>query len=98
MLHRLKQWFREIYSSVGVSAKDSSSSMAMSLNSAESKTSPHFWHSTNSASSSRATILTMGCLHLTVIWGDIRECYGFCPSLATLSTAISTGFCGADSW
>src|SRR2546423_11938992 len=38
------------------------SSIAMSLNSLESKTSPHSWHSTNSASSSRATTRTRGCL------------------------------------
>src|SRR5437016_6277424 len=38
------------------------SSMSMSLNSLESKTSPHSWHSTNSASSSRATMRTRGCL------------------------------------
>jgi hypothetical protein len=41
--------------------------MAMSLNSAESKISPQDWHSTNSASSSRETILTMGCLQGAVI-------------------------------
>src|SRR5580692_5982464 len=64
----------------------------MSLNSAESKTSPHFWHSTNSASSSRATILTMGCLHLAVIGGGNCEWYGFCPSPASLSTGISLVF------
>src|SRR5258705_5050721 len=63
--------------------------MAISLNSAESNTSPQFWHSTNSASSSRATILTMGCLHLAVIWGGIRGWYGFCPSSLPLSTPIS---------
>src|SRR5882724_1455283 len=40
------------------------SSMDMSLNSLDSKTSPHSWHSTNSASSSRATTRTRGCLHI----------------------------------
>src|ERR1700721_3134202 len=35
----------------------------MSLNSVDSKMSPHSRHSTNSASSSRATICTRGCLH-----------------------------------
>jgi hypothetical protein len=35
----------------------------MSLNSLDSKMSPHSRHSTNSASSSRATICTRGCLH-----------------------------------
>src|SRR6202045_4962577 len=70
--------------------------MAMSLNSAESKTSPHFWHSTNSASSSRATILTMGCLHLAVIGGGIREWYGFCPSSLSLSTGICSSFSGEN--
>src|SRR5205807_9306747 len=39
------------------------SSMAMSRNSLASKISPHSRHSTNSASSSRATICTRGCLH-----------------------------------
>jgi hypothetical protein len=29
---------------------------------------------------------------LAVIWGGIRECYGFCPSRVTLSTAISLVF------
>src|SRR5437660_1086373 len=48
------------------------SSMAMSFNSVASKISPHSMHSTNSASSSRATICTRGCLHasLLVLWGD----------------------------
>ncbi len=82
----------ENYSSVGVSARDSSSSIAISINSAESKTSPHDWHSTNSASSSRATILTIGCLHLAFIGGGYCECYGFCPSQPTLSTEISRVF------
>ena len=73
----------------GVSARASSSSMAMSLNSAESKTSPQFWHSTNSASSSRATIFDDGMFAFGGHgWGGNRECYGFCPSLGTLSTAI----------
>jgi hypothetical protein len=70
--------------------------MAMSLNSAESNTSPQLWHSTNSASSSRATILTMGCLHLVVIWGGNREWYGFCPSSAALSTGIYSSFCSEN--
>src|SRR4051812_48849169 len=39
-----------------------SSSMIMSLNSLDSKISPHSLHSTNSESSSRATIWTRGCL------------------------------------
>src|SRR5580700_2531796 len=39
------------------------SSIIMSLNSLDSKISPHSRHSTNSASSSRATICTRGCLH-----------------------------------
>src|SRR5882724_11687603 len=39
------------------------SSMIMSLNSLDSKISPHSLHSTNSESSSRATICTRGCLH-----------------------------------
>src|SRR5262249_8301561 len=43
------------------------SSMAMSLNSLDSKTSPHSRHSTYSASSSRLTICTRGCLHTVVI-------------------------------
>ena len=37
---------------------------------AESKTSPHSWHSTNSASSSRATTRTWGCLHDAGIRGE----------------------------
>src|SRR2546423_759583 len=44
----------------------------MSLNSLESKTSPHSWHSTNSASSSRATTRTRGCLQtcsMLILWG-----------------------------
>src|SRR4051794_40045885 len=40
------------------------SSIAMSLNSLESKTSPHSLHSTYSASSSRDTICTRRCLHM----------------------------------
>ena len=44
-------------------ASTRSSSFRMSTNSAESKTSPHVWHSTNSTSSSRATTRTWGCLH-----------------------------------
>src|ERR1700758_3789095 len=39
------------------------SSMAISLNSLDSKTSPHSRHSTYSVSSSRLTICTRGCLH-----------------------------------
>src|SRR5579864_4786034 len=39
------------------------SSMFMSLNSLDSKISPHSLHSTNSESSSRLTICTRGCLH-----------------------------------
>ena len=39
------------------------SSMIMSLNSLDSNISPHSLHSTNSESSSRATIWTRGCLH-----------------------------------
>lgn|SRR5580704_67339 len=39
------------------------SSIAMSLNSLDSKTSPHSRHSTYSESSSRLTICTRGCLH-----------------------------------
>ncbi len=42
------------------------SSMIMSLNSLDSKISPHSLHSTNSESSSRATICTRGCLHCGV--------------------------------
>src|SRR6267154_4588583 len=42
------------------------SSMIMSLNSLDSKISPHSLHSTNSESSSRATICTRGCLHGTM--------------------------------
>ena len=38
------------------------SSMFMSLNSLDSKISPHSLHSTNSQSSSRLTICTRGCL------------------------------------
>ena len=46
------------------------SSMFMSLNSLDSKISPHSWHSTNSESSSRATICTRGCLHGSALfWG-----------------------------
>jgi hypothetical protein len=37
--------------------------MLISLNSPDSKISPHSRHSTNSSSSSRATICTRGCLH-----------------------------------
>src|SRR5258708_2618274 len=37
--------------------------MLISLNSLEAKTSPHSRHATNSASSSRATMRTRGCLH-----------------------------------
>src|SRR5579871_1733484 len=37
--------------------------MFMSLNSLDSKISPHSLHSTNSDSSSRLTICTRGCLH-----------------------------------
>src|SRR5712692_6811310 len=49
------------------------SSIAMSFNSLDSKTSPHSWHSTYSDSSSRETICTRGCLHcsrLTLFGGD----------------------------
>ena len=42
------------------------SSMAMSLNSLDSKTSPHSRHSTYSDSSSRLTICTRGCLHWVI--------------------------------
>ena len=48
-----------------------SSSFRISSNSDESKTSPHNWHSTNSASSSRATTRTWGCLQVAGIWGRI---------------------------
>ena len=49
------------------------SSIAMSFNSLDSKTSPHSWHSIYSESSSRETICTRGCLHcsgLTFFWED----------------------------
>ena len=49
------------------------SSIAMSFNSLDSKTSPHSWHSTYSDSSSRETICTRGCLHCsgaTFFWAD----------------------------
>src|SRR6185437_3084981 len=48
------------------------SSIAMSRNSSESKTSPQSWHSTNSMSSSRATTRTLGCLQsvsMLAAWG-----------------------------
>src|SRR6185437_14478859 len=48
------------------------SSIAMSRNSSESKTSPQSWHSTNSMSSSRATTRTLGCLQsvsMLATWG-----------------------------
>ena len=43
------------------------SSITMSLNSLDSKISPHSLHSTNSESSSRATIWTRGCLHGAIL-------------------------------
>ena len=43
------------------------SSMAISLNSSESKTSPHSRHSTYSVSSWRETIRTLGCLQAVTI-------------------------------
>jgi hypothetical protein len=43
------------------------SSMVISLNSLDSKMSPHSMHSTNSLSSSRATICTRGCLHVAML-------------------------------
>jgi hypothetical protein len=45
------------------------SSIFMSLNSLESKTSPHSLHSTNSDSSSRPTICTRGCLQAGFLSG-----------------------------
>src|ERR1700747_1231417 len=48
--------------------------MAMSLNSLDSKTSPHSRHSQDSVSSSRLTICTRGCLH----WFMILLCLGSC--------------------
>src|SRR5215470_11660431 len=64
------------------------SSMAMSLNSLASKTSPHSLHSTNSLSSSRATICTRGCLQdlgivrLESLLGGIGEGCGLIPDSA----------------
>ncbi len=45
------------------------SSIFISLNSLASKTSPHSWHSTNSESSSRATMRTRGCWHGSALFG-----------------------------
>src|SRR5205814_3925877 len=56
------------------------SSMAISLNSLASKTSPHSLHSTTSESPSRATICTGGCLQgcvmlvLGAVSGEICGC------------------------
>src|SRR5205807_2188427 len=47
----------------------------MSLNSLESKTSPHSWHSTNSASSSRATTRTRGCRQSFCISVVLEDCF-----------------------
>src|SRR5271154_3691398 len=52
------------------------SSMAMSFNSLDSKTSPHSWHSTYSASSSRETICTRGCLHWSGLIFFLGDCDG----------------------
>jgi len=52
------------------------SSMFMSLNSLDSKTSPHSLHSTNSESSSRPTICTRGCLQGCLVsrsWGGAGD-------------------------
>src|SRR3954465_15038238 len=46
-----------------VSSRSLVSSIIMSLNSLDSKISPHSLHSTYSESSSRDTICTRGCLH-----------------------------------
>src|SRR4051812_23613150 len=46
-----------------VSSRSLVSSIIMSLNSLDSKISPHSLHSTYSESSSRETICTRGCLH-----------------------------------
>src|ERR1700737_1775202 len=48
--------------------------MFMSLNSLDSKISPHSLHSTNSESSSRLTTCTRGCLHgcfMSRLWGEV---------------------------
>ena len=61
------------------------SSIAMSLNSLDSKTSRHSWHSTYSVSSSRETICTRGCLHgsgAAFFWGDGEGWLGVINSLA----------------
>ena len=48
------------------------SSIPMSLNSLDSKISPHSRHSTNSSSSWRATICTRGCLHFSMSFLSLR--------------------------
>src|ERR1019366_1094400 len=53
------------------------SSIAMSFNSLDSKTSPHSWHSTYSDSSSRETICTRGCLHCSGLTFFCGECDGW---------------------
>src|SRR5215469_12512895 len=55
------------YHATQISCSFVCSSMFMSLNSLDSKISPHSLHSTNSESSSRLTICTRGCLQACFI-------------------------------
>jgi len=81
------------------------SSIAMSFNSLDSKTSPHSWHSTYSDSSSRETICTCGCLQCSGLTFFREECEGW-PGVINLSTVqLSRGkyvftkfaiFCGGE--
>src|SRR5271157_220572 len=48
------------------------SSISMSRNSSESKTSPQSWHSTYSVSSCRETMRTLGCLQAVAIGRNLE--------------------------
>src|SRR5271157_3752404 len=69
------------------------SSISMSRNSSESKTSPQSWHSTNSVSSCRETMRTLGCLQAVAIGRGFDgkkvlfkpNCIGILPILKTIS-------------
>jgi hypothetical protein len=66
----------------------------MSFNSLDSNTSPHSWHSTYSDSSSRETILTLGCLHCSGVsfFSEDGDCRLNVINLATVEPCEEIGF------
>src|ERR1039458_6036306 len=68
------------------------SSISISRNSSESKTSPQSRHSTNSVSSCRETIRTLGCLQAVAIALGVGEVKYSFRQIVAVFTAIENGY------